>query len=85
MLAGRAYLCLNNESAKWHAQRAQRVLRAHVPYVLYVPYMPTRPACPTCRRAQVYFTDWKIKKWKPFTHTFVKVLSLILDLNFAIS
>ena len=29
MLAGRAYLCLNNESAKWHAQRA------HVPHVLY--------------------------------------------------
>ena len=35
MLAGRAYLCLNNESAKWHAQRAQCVLRAHVPHVLY--------------------------------------------------
>ena len=37
------------------------VLRAYgpyVPYVLYVPYVPTHPTCP---RAQVYFTDWKIK------------------------
>ena len=43
------------ESAKW---------RAHVPYlpyVLYVPYVPTRPTCSTCPRAQVYFTERKIK------------------------
>ena len=40
------------ESAKWRAQRALRALRA------YVPYMPT---CHTCPRAQVYFTDRKIK------------------------
>ena len=61
------------ESAKW---------RAHVPNV------PTRPMCstyPTCPRAQVYFTDRKIKKWKLCTHTFLRVLSLVLDLNFAIS
>ena len=40
------------ESAKWRAQRA------HVPYV---PMRPTCPTCPTCPRAQVYFTDRKIK------------------------
>ena len=40
------------ESAKWRAQRA------HVPYV---PMCLTCPTCPTCPRAQVYFTDWKIK------------------------
>ena len=40
------------ESAKWRAQRALRALRA------YVPYMPT---CHRCPRAQVYFTDRKIK------------------------
>ena len=43
---------LGFESAKWRAQRA------HVPYVSYV---PRRPTCPTCSRAQVYFTDQKIK------------------------
>ena len=57
-------LCLggqNPESAKWRAQRA------HMPYV---PYVPTRPTClvcftcPTCPRAQVYFTDRKIKKYR---------------------
>ena len=41
-----------HKSAKWRAQRA------HVPYM---PYVPTRPTCPTCPRAQVYFTDRKIK------------------------
>ena len=46
------------EFAKWHAQRA---------HVLYV---PTRPTCPTCPRAQVYFRDRKIKKWKLCTHEF---------------
>ena len=43
------------ESAKWRAQRALRALRA---LRAYVPYMPT---CHTCPRAQVYFTDRKIK------------------------
>ena len=38
--------------------RALRALRAHVPYV---PFVPTRPTCPTRSRAQVYFTDRKIK------------------------
>ena len=37
------------ESVKWCAQRS------HVPYVL------THPTCPPCPRAQVYFTDRKIK------------------------
>ena len=67
------YSPVNLGSAKW------RVQSAHVPYVLYM------PICPTCTRAQVYFTDRKIKKWKFCTHTFLRVLSLILDLNFAIS
>ena len=45
--------------------------RAHVLYVptcptcpsalRAVPYVPTLSTCPTCRRAQVYFTDQKIK------------------------
>ena len=60
------------KSAKW---RAQRALRAHV---LYAPYVPMRPTCP---RAQVYFTEGKIRKWKFCTHTFLKVLSLILNIN----
>ena len=50
-----------------------------------VPKHPTRSKCPTCTRAQVYFTDWKIKKWKLCIRTFIRVLSLILGLNFAIS
>ena len=62
--------------------RALRAIRAHAPCVLYVPYVPTRPNCPTCPRAQVYFTDQKIKKWKFCTHTFLRVLSLIFGLNF---
>ena len=70
---------LCNESAKWRAQRAHM---PYMPYVLYVPYVSTRLTCPTCPRAQVYFTDRKIKKWKLCTHTFLRVLSLILDLNF---
>ena len=61
---------VNAESAKWRAQHA------NVPYVLYV---PTRPTCP---RGQVYFIGRKIKKWKLCTHAFLRVLSLILDLNF---
>ena len=61
------------ESAKW------RALRAHAPYV---PYVLTCSTCPTCPRAHVYFTDWKIKKWKFCTHTFLRLLSLILGLNF---
>ena len=68
-----SHTSMNYESAKWRAQRA------HVPYVAYV---PTRPTCPMCPRAQVYFTDWKIKKWKFCTHTFLRVLSLTLSLNF---
>ena len=67
------------ESAKWHAQRA------HVLYLSYVPTRHTCSTCPACPRAQVYFTDCKIKKWKLYTHTFLRVLSLIQDLNFAIS
>ena len=57
--------------------RALRALRAHVPYVHYVPTCPTCSTCPTCPRAQGYFTDQKIKKWK-----FLRVLSLILGFNF---
>ena len=68
-----SYFKKKNESAKW---RAQRALSTHTPYV---PYVPTRPTCP---RAQVYFTDQRIKKWNLCTHTFLRVLSLILDLNF---
>ena len=58
------------------------ILCIFAPYVLYVPFGPMDPTCPTCPRAQVYFTDRKIKKWKLCTHTFLRVLSLILDLNF---
>ena len=61
------------------ALRALRALRAHAPYV------STCPTCSTCPRAHVYFTDRKIKKWKLCTHMFIRVLSLVLDLNFAIS
>ena len=50
-----------------------------------VPMCPTCYNCSTCPRAQVYFTDQKIRKCKLCTHTFLRVLSLILDLNFAIS
>ena len=64
---------IQNESAKWRAPHA---------HVRYVPYVPTRPTCPTCPPAQVYFTERKIKRWKFCTHTFLRVLSLILDLNF---
>ena len=51
----------------------------------------TCPTCPTCPRAiralralraQVYFSDWKIKKWKFCNHTFLRVLRLSLDNNF---
>ena len=68
------------ESAKWRAQRAHLLYVPYVPCVLYVPYLSTRPMCPTCStcptcpRAQVYFTDRKIKnigfneiKWR-FVH-----------------
>ena len=58
------------ESAKWRAQGALSLLNG-VPNVL---------TCPTCPRAQVYFTERKIKKLKFCTHSFLKVLSLILDL-----
>ena len=54
-----------------------------VPYVPYVPTCPTCstcPTCPACPRAQVYFTDQKMKKWKLCTHTFLRVLILILTL-----
>ena len=60
------------ESAKWRAQRV------HVHYVPYIPRCLTCPTCPVCPmypRAQVYFTDRKIKnigfneiKWK-FVHS----------------
>ena len=46
---------IGEESAEW---RVQRALRA---YALYLPYVPTHPTCPTCPRAQVYFTERKIK------------------------
>ena len=59
MLLNEAFIYLQPnfvmESAKWRAQRFR------VPYVPYVPFVPTRPTCPTCSRAQVYFTDRKIK------------------------
>ena len=71
--------------------RTLRALRAHVPYLpyaLYVPYVPTRLTCPTCPRAQVYFTDRKIKnttfneiKWKfihwPFQGCWILIWTLI--------
>ena len=47
--------------------RALCVIRAHtpyVPYLLYAPYVPKLLTCPTCIRAQIYFTDRKIKKIK---------------------
>ena len=50
------FVIFSGESAEW------RALRAYAPYVSYVLYyVPTPPTCPTCPRAQVYFTDWKIK------------------------
>ena len=67
------YLYIIVESAKRRAERA---------------HVPTCSACPTCPRAlcalraQVYFTDQKIKKWEIFTRAFLRVLRLILDLNF---
>ena len=64
------YLHIIVESAKRRAERAQ---------------VPTCSACPRALRAlraQVYFTDRKIKKWKIFTCAFLRVLRLILDLNF---
>ena len=55
--------------------------------VLNVPMCHRCPTCSTCPRAlrtlrvlQVYFTDWKIKKIL-CTHTFLTLLSLILDLS----
>ena len=44
--------------------RDLQALRAdvpYVPYVSYVPYVPTHPTSPACPRAQVYFTDRKVK------------------------
>ena len=64
------------------ALRALRALRPHAPYVPYVLTCSTCPTCPTCPHAHVYFTDRKIKKWKFCTHTFLRLLSLILGLNF---
>ena len=64
---------------KWRVQRDQ------VLYVLTLPTCSTCPTCPTCVPAQIYFTDRKIEKWTFCTHTFLRVLSLILELNFAIS
>ena len=55
---------------------------------------PKCSTCPTCPRAlgalsaqvpKYILQTEKLKKWKLCTRMFIRVLSLILDLNFAIS
>ena len=60
-------------------------LRARVPYLLYVPYVPRALRALHALRAHVLkyiLQTGKFEKWKFCTHTFLRVLSLILDLNF---
>ena len=66
---------------------AIRTHAPHVPYVLYVPHVPTRPMYLASPRAQVYFTDRKIKdigfneiKWRFVRSCFQRCWILIWTL-----